>query len=60
MPVHVNRSLRLPASEYFASAQEKTGIAIHHTVGRGAESTFRYWRSDGAAGVGVMIGRAVP
>ena len=33
MPVPVNRSLRLPASEYFASAQEKTGIAVGVVIG---------------------------
>ncbi len=58
MPIPVNRSLRLPASEYFASAQEKTGIAIHHTVGRGAESTFRYWRSDTSKGAPRLVATA--
>ncbi len=38
MPVHVNRSMCLPASEYFASAQEKTGIAIRRCRRRDRES----------------------
>ena len=46
MPVRIDRSLRLPATEYFPGAQLKSGIAIHHTVGGSAESTIRWWRED--------------
>jgi N-acetyl-anhydromuramyl-L-alanine amidase AmpD len=45
MAVRIDRSLRLPESQYFPGAQRKTGIAIHHTVGGTAESTFRWWRA---------------
>jgi hypothetical protein len=48
MSVQVNRSLRLPASEYFAQPQAKSGIAIHHTVGGSARSTVKWWRADRA------------
>ncbi len=46
MPVPVDRSLRLPETEYFPGSQQKTGIAIHHTVGGSAEASFRLWRRD--------------
>ena len=46
MTLHVDRSFRLPESEYFPGAQRKSGIAIHHSVGGTAESTFRWWRAD--------------
>jgi len=46
MAVHVDRSLRLPQSEYFATRQAKSGIALHHTVGGNAQTSFRLWRSD--------------
>ena len=45
MTVLIERSLRLPESEYFPGTQQKSGIAIHHTVGGTAESTFRWWRA---------------
>jgi hypothetical protein len=48
MRVHIDRSLRLPASEYFPGPERKTGIAIHHTVGGTAASTIRWWREDAA------------
>ena len=44
MSVRIDRSLRLPQSEYFPGAEPKSGIAIHHTVGGSAESTIRWWR----------------
>jgi len=50
MTVHVDRSVRLPEGEYFAERQRKTGIALHHTVGRSARSTVEHWRTDRAAG----------
>ncbi|MBI4500782.1 MAG: N-acetylmuramoyl-L-alanine amidase [Gemmatimonadetes bacterium] len=48
MAVSVNRSLRLPAGEYFPEPQRKSGIAIHHTVCRGARAAFDWWRTDKA------------
>jgi len=39
MPISVDRSLRLPESEYFPDPQEKSGIALHHTVCDGAPTT---------------------
>jgi hypothetical protein len=46
MTVHVDRSLRLPAGEYFAQRRRKTGIAIHHTVCGAANTTIELWRDD--------------
>jgi hypothetical protein len=46
MPVHVDRSLRLPESEYFHDPQEKSGIALHHTVCDDAHTTLDIWRHD--------------
>jgi hypothetical protein len=50
MPVHVDRSLRLPESEYFPDAQANTGIPLHHTVCDSAHTTLGIWRRDRAAG----------
>lgn len=46
MTVHVDKSLRLPPSEYFPEVQRKTGIAIHHTVCVSAHATVELWRND--------------
>ncbi len=46
MTVHVDRSLQLPETEYFPGVQEKSGIAIHHTVGGSARTTVRWWGED--------------
>jgi hypothetical protein len=46
VPVTVDRSLRLSEDQYFPVARPKSGIAIHHTVGGSAESTFRWWQVD--------------
>lgn len=46
MTVRIDGSVRLPQTEYFSGAQNKTGIAIHHTVGGSARSTIRWWRND--------------
>ena len=46
MTVLIERSLRLPESEYFPGAERKSGIAIHHTVSGSAETTYRIWRRD--------------
>ncbi|MDQ3698666.1 MAG: N-acetylmuramoyl-L-alanine amidase [Gemmatimonadota bacterium] len=51
MAIAINRSMRLPANQYFPSTNAKTGIALHHTVGGSAKSTFDYWR-DNAEQVG--------
>ena len=50
MSVNVDRSLRLPESEYFAEPQAKSGIALHHTVCDDAHTTVRLWRADRTAG----------
>jgi hypothetical protein len=49
MSVHVDKSLRLPESEYFPGPRPKSGIAIHHTVGGSARSTFHWWLGDKTA-----------
>ena len=65
MTLHMDRSFRLPESEYFPGAQRKSGIAVHHTVGGSARSTPRIRLGSvigltGAAGIGVVIGRSIP
>lgn len=40
MPVPVDRSLRLPESEYFPDPQEKSGMAPDHTVSDDALTTL--------------------
>jgi len=55
---NVDRSLRLPDGEYFASGSTKTGIALHHTVGGSARSSFEWWQRDGAVvGTAYLIAR---
>lgn len=55
---NINRSLRLPDDQYFHSGDTKTGIALHHTVGGSARSTFRWWRDDGhIIGTAYLIAR---
>jgi hypothetical protein len=49
MNVPVNRTHRLPDSEYFASPEAKSGIALHHTVCDDAETAVRLWRTDKTA-----------
>lgn len=46
MTIHVDRSLRLPEAEYFPGREQKSGIAIHHTVGGSAKSTIEWWLAD--------------
>ncbi len=46
MTLRIDRSLRLPAGEFFETAESKSGIAIHHTVGGSATSTFNWWMQD--------------
>ncbi|HEX7119183.1 MAG TPA: hypothetical protein VF212_10360 [Longimicrobiales bacterium] len=41
-----DRTLRLPEGEYFAGPFAKSGIALHHTVGGSAKSTFQWWLRD--------------
>lgn len=50
MAVQVDRSRRLPQSEYFAEPQAKSGIALHHTVCDSAHTTLDIWRRDRAGG----------
>ena len=50
MAVPIDRSLRLPASQYVPGARRKSGIAIHHTVGGSARDTYELWCADGRAG----------
>ena len=46
MPLNINRDLRFPKKEYISSNEKKSGIAIHHTVGGTAASTFDWWMKD--------------
>jgi N-acetyl-anhydromuramyl-L-alanine amidase AmpD len=58
MPVTIDRSLRLPASQFLPPAAQKTGICIHHTVGGSARSTFDWWQNDGQqVGVAYIVER---
>lgn len=42
----IDKSMRLPLSQYFPSAEKKSGIALHHTVGGSARSTFEFWKGN--------------
>jgi hypothetical protein len=54
----INRSLRLPATAYFPGREQKSGIALHHTVGGSAKSTFHYWAAnDEMVGTAYIIDR---
>lgn len=58
MPLTVSHALRLPETEYFPLPVEKSGIALHHTVGGSAASTLRWWLQDRQmVGTAFMIGR---
>ena len=48
MTLSVRKNLRLSETEYFPGIQEKSGIAIHHTVSASAAQTFDLWRADRA------------
>ncbi|MFC1640169.1 N-acetylmuramoyl-L-alanine amidase [Gemmatimonadota bacterium] len=59
MAPKIDYSLRLPDGEFFPAARKKSGIAIHHTVGGTAFSTFDYWLKDRTkAGNRRMVGTA--
>ena len=58
MPAAINRTLRLPQSQFFPGTQEKSGLAIHHTVGGTAASTFNHWlNTPDAVGTAYIIER---
>ncbi len=46
MALAINRTLRLPQSQYFPGNNVKSGIALHHTVGGTVASTFDYWKTN--------------
>ena len=46
MAIQIDRSLRLPAGEFFDTHESKSGICVHHTVGGSARSTFNWWMQD--------------
>ncbi len=46
MTITIDRSLRFPKSAYFPPAERKSGVAIHHTVGMSARSTYDWWTRD--------------
>ena len=46
MALKIDKSLRFPESEFFPPATGKSGIAIHHTVGGSARSSFEWWKQD--------------
>ena len=46
MAIQINRTLRLQPPQYFPGKQNKTGIAVHHTVGGSASSSFEFWKSN--------------
>ena len=59
MALKIDHSLRFPDGEYFPAKRKKTGIAIHHTVGGTAFSTFDYWLKDrNRSGNRRMVGTA--
>ena len=46
MALKIDRSLRLPKTEYLSRRHKKSLIVLHHTVGGSARSTFEWWRTD--------------
>lgn len=46
MALDIDRTMRLPESEFLPGPEAKAGIALHHTVGGSARSTFNWWRQD--------------
>ncbi|MBF8293920.1 MAG: N-acetylmuramoyl-L-alanine amidase protein [Bacteroidetes bacterium] len=46
MALKIEQSMRLGLDQYFRPSSPKTGIAIHHTVGGSARSTFDWWMKD--------------
>ena len=42
----LDKSLRLPRSEYKNERTKKNLIVLHHTTGASAASTFRWWLTD--------------
>lgn len=44
--MNIDRSLRLPESEFHQVKHPKSLIVLHHTVGGSAKNTFAYWSSD--------------
>jgi len=58
MPPAIDRSLRLPPDQFLPATGIKNGIAIHHTVGGSARSTFNWWLQDDAqVGTAYIIAR---
>ena len=59
MALEIDRSLRLPKTEYLLQRHKKSLIVLHHTVGGSARSTFEWWRTDSTkAGKPSRIGTA--
>lgn len=59
MALTFDRTLRFPDGEFFATPEQKTGIALHHTVGGSARSTYKWWMDDRTeAGARLMVGTA--
>ena len=46
MAPKMQTDLRFPENEYFPPVPYKSGIALHHTVGGSARSTFEWWLKD--------------
>ena len=59
MAPRIDRSLRMPKGEFFPAIPDKSGIALHQTVGGSAFSTFEWWMEDQAEnGMRRMVGTA--
>ena len=57
-PVVIDRSLRLPADQFYQESWPKKQIYIHHTVGGSAESSFNHWmQQPEKVGTAYLIGR---
>jgi N-acetyl-anhydromuramyl-L-alanine amidase AmpD len=46
LKLNFNRSLRLPAGQWFSEEYPKRQIYLHHTVGGSAKSTVDWWIQD--------------
>jgi len=56
--MEINKTLRLPASQYYQDVVQKKSIYLHHTVGGSALSTFNWWKQTTARiGTAYIIAR---
>lgn len=53
----INRTLQLPATQYYRDVVKKTQLYLHHTVGGSAASTFKHWLNPEHVATAFIIDR---